>query len=260
MSKHNSRPLILVSNDDGYYAPGINSLIDVVKKYGDVIAVAPEKPESGMSHAITIKHPLRIKKVYSENGMTMYKCNGTPVDCVKIAMHQILPHKPDILVSGINHGSNSAISVIYSGTMGAAIEGCLSGIPSIGFSLLDHSLDANFEPSQHYVDIIFQKILKSGLPANTCLNVNFPNVPLNEIKGVKVCRQTQGAWKEDFEKRVDPYGEEYFWLTGDFHNYETDQNNTDEWVLKHNYVSIVPISTDYTAYHAIEHLKGLNDG
>lgn len=259
MSEQTTRPLIFVTNDDGYYAAGINSIIEVLKKYGDIIAVAPEKSESGMSHAITTKQPVRIKKVYSEKGVEIYKCSGTPVDCVKLAMHQVLYRKPDFLVSGINHGSNSAISVIYSGTMGAAIEGCLYGIPSIGFSLLNHSSEANFETSKRCADIIFQKIIKTGLPSNTCLNVNIPDIPFNEIKGTKVCRQTQGVWKEDFEKRIDPYGKEYFWLVGNFINHEIDNAETDEWALKNNYVSIVPITTDYTAYSAIDQLKVLNN-
>ena len=255
MSKTNERPLIFVSNDDGYYAGGISALIEVVAKYGDVIAVAPESAESGMSHAITIKKPLRLTQVYSKPGVTMYKCNGTPVDCVKLGLNQVVPRKPDIMVSGINHGSNASISVIYSGTMGAAIEACLNGMPSIGFSLLDHSANANFEAAKHYVDNIFQKILKTGLPEYTSLNVNVPNIPLDKIKGVKVCRQTHGIWKEEFEKRIDPQGGEYYWLTGNFKNFEVGNQETDEWVLANNYVAVVPIHADFTAYQTIEQLK-----
>jgi 5'-nucleotidase len=257
MSQTNTRPLIFVSNDDGFYAGGIRALIEVVEKYGDVIAVAPESAESGMSHAITIKRPLRLKHVYSKPGVEMWKCNGTPVDCVKLGLNQLVPRKPDIMVSGINHGSNASISVIYSGTMGAAIEACLNGMPSIGFSLLDHSADANFEPAKHYVDMIFQNILKNGLPEYTSLNVNVPNIPLEQIKGIKVCRQTHGIWKEDFEKRVDPHGGEYFWLTGNFKNFEIGNVDTDEWALENNYVAIVPIHADFTAHQVIDYLKDI---
>ena len=257
MSKTNERPLIFVSNDDGFYAGGIRALIEVVEKYGDVIAVAPESAESGMSHAITIKRPLRLKQVYSKPGVTMYKCNGTPVDCVKLGLNQVVPRKPDIMVSGINHGSNASISVIYSGTMGAAIEACLNGMPSIGFSLLDHSADANFEAAKHYVDIIFQNILKNGLPEYTSLNVNVPNVPMDKIKGIKVCRQTHGIWKEEFEKRIDPHGGEYYWLTGNFKNFEVGNTETDEWTLANNYVAIVPIHADFTAHQTLDQIKSM---
>lgn len=255
MSINGKRPLIFVSNDDGFYAPGIRALIEVVEQYGDIIAVAPESAESGMSHAITIKQPLRVKQVYSKPNVTMYKCDGTPVDCVKLGLNQIVHRKPDIMVSGINHGSNSSISVIYSGTMGAAIEACLNGIPSIGFSLLDHSADAQFDASKHFADIIFRNILEKGLPPYTTLNVNIPKVEQEKIKGIKVCRQTHGIWKEEFEKRTDPHGGEYFWLTGNFNNFEPNNDETDEWALENNFVSIVPIHADFTAHYALSALK-----
>ncbi len=255
MSETDKRPLIFVSNDDGFYAPGIRALIEVVEKYGDVIAVAPESAESGMSHAITIKQPLRLKQVYSKPGVSMFKCNGTPVDCVKLGLNQVVPRKPDIMVSGINHGSNASISVIYSGTMGAAIEACLNGMPSIGFSLLDHSPNADFEAAKYYAEIIFRQILKNGLPEYTSLNVNIPKIVLEQIKGIKICRQTHGIWKEEFEKRIDPHGGEYFWLTGNFKNFEKNNSDTDEWALENNYVSVVPIQADFTAHHVIKSLK-----
>ncbi|HON17746.1 MAG TPA: 5'/3'-nucleotidase SurE [Salinivirgaceae bacterium] len=257
MLHQNHRPLIFVSNDDGFYAGGIRALIEIVEKYGDVIAVAPESAESGMSHAITIKRPLRLKHVYSKPGVEMWKCNGTPVDCVKLGLNQVVPRKPDIMVSGINHGSNASISVIYSGTMGAAIEACLNGIPSIGFSLLDHSADANFEPSKPFVERVFSQILINKLPEYICLNVNIPNVPLEQIRGIKVCRQTHGVWKEEFEKRIDPHGGEYYWLTGNFKNFEVGNPETDEWALENNYVAVVPIHADFTAYQSLNGLRYL---
>ena len=253
-----SRPLIFVTNDDGFYAYGIRNLIDIVRQYGDVVAVAPERSESGMSHAITIRKPLRLKKISSEEGFEFYRCNGTPVDCVKIGLDRVVTRKPDILVSGINHGSNSSVSVFYSGTMAAALEGCINKITSIGFSLLDHSSNANFAPSLKYVETIFSTILKNGLPRNVCLNVNIPNVSSDEIKGIKVCRQTDGIWKEEFDRRLDPYNEEYFWLTGDYKNLEPDKTDTDEWALANNYISVVPVKIDITSYDTLEVLQGLN--
>lgn len=252
------RPLIFVSNDDGYYAKGFKTLINIVSKYGDVIAVAPESGASGMSHAITIKEPLRLSKVESYQGVEIYSCNGTPVDCVKLGLNQLTTRKPDYMVSGINHGSNSSISVIYSGTMGAAIEACLNGVPSIGFSLLSHSLDADFEGSAYYAEEIFKKIIKIGLPEYSTLNVNVPNIKLKDIKGTRVCRQAHGIWKEEFEKRTDPHNHNYYWLTGEFNNFEPNAEDTDEWALANNYVSIVPIKADFTAYHVLSHIKELN--
>lgn len=254
----NKRPLIFVSNDDGYYAKGLETLIKVVSKYGNVIAVAPESARSGMSHAITIKEPLRLKKLRDEPGIKVYKCNGTPVDCVKLGLNQVVPRKPDIMVSGINHGSNASISVIYSGTMGAAIEACLNGVTSIGFSLLDHSPDADFTATAEYVEKIFKFILDKGLPEYTTLNVNVPNIPLKDIKGMMVCRQTHGTWKEEFEKRTDPHNHDYYWLTGSFNNIEPNAKDTDEWALANNYVAVVPIKADFTAYHVLEHISALN--
>lgn len=256
--KNNKQPLIFVSNDDGFYAHGLQKIIDVVSKYGEVIAVAPESARSGMSHAITIKDPLRLKKVREGKGVTIYKCNGTPVDCVKLGLNQVVPRKPDIMVSGINHGSNASISVIYSGTMGAAIEASLNGVTSIGFSLLDHASDADFEASGHYADRVFRYVLEHDLPAYTTLNVNVPKGRPETIKGIRVCRQTHGTWKEDFEKRTDPHNHDYYWLKGSFNNFEPEAKDTDEWALANNYVAVVPIKADFTAYHAIEHVTKLN--
>lgn len=249
------RPLILVSNDDGYSAPGLKALIKVVKDYGEVMVVAPDQGASGMSHALTIKSPLRASLVSNEEGIAIYKVNGTPVDCIKLASSQLLDRKPDLIVSGINHGSNSSISIVYSGTMGAAIEGSINNIPAIGFSLCSHDYNANFDLSIKYAQTIVEQVLKNGLPNNTCLNVNFPNIAESEFKGLKVCRQAKGAWKEEFEKRTDPHGGSYYWLTGEFENYENGSTDSDEWALNNNYASIVPVTTDYTNYGAIETLK-----
>lgn len=249
------KKLIFVSNDDGVDAPGLASLIDMVKPYGDVFVVAPEHGQSGMSHSISLLKPLRVKTHKKENGLTICSVPGTPVDCVKLAVNQLLPRKPDIMVSGINHGSNAAISVIYSGTMGAAIESSLYGIPSIGFSLLDHSKYADFSVAKNHGLKIFTTILQKKLPTGVALNVNFPVVDEKDFKGFKVCKQTKGVWKEDFEKRVDPYGLDYYWLTGEFLNFEPEDKETDEYALMNNYASIVPVKIDFTEYQMIEELK-----
>lgn len=252
------RKLILVTNDDGYFAPGINSLIEMVRPLGDVVVVAPDTGSSGMSHAITIKLPLRLTQIKKEPGLLFYKATGTPVDCVKLAINQVLNRKPDILVSGINHGSNSSISVIYSGTMGAAIEGCLNGVPSIGFSLCSHSMDADFSLVVKYGVDIVKDVLTRGLPDYTCLNVNFPVIPESEFRGIKVCRQARGVWKEEYEKRVDPHGGTYYWLTGNFISHEEDSTDTDDWALDHNFASIVPVNPDFTDTQNINHLQYFN--
>ncbi|RLD62931.1 MAG: 5'/3'-nucleotidase SurE [Bacteroidetes bacterium] len=253
--KANKRPLILVSNDDGVSAKGLKNLIEVVKPYGDIVVVAPETAKSGMSHAISFKNPIRLNKVEEYDNVKIYSCSGTPADCVKLALNQVVDRKPDYLVSGINHGSNASISVIYSGTMGAAIEGCLNGIQSIGFSILSHSLDADFALAKKYSQQIFEKVMEKGLPKGICLNVNFPVIDIDELEGFKVCRQAQGVWKEEFDKRVDPNNKDYYWLTGNFNNFEPDAEDTDEWALRNNYASIVPIKVDFTSYGTIEEMK-----
>ncbi len=252
------RPLILITNDDGYFAPGLKVLIDMVKPYGDILVVAPEQGVSGMSHAITIKVPLRAVKIKQEENITIYKINGTPVDCVKIALNQLASRKPDILVSGINHGSNSSISIIYSGTMGGAIEGSLNGIPAVGFSLCSHSMDADFSLVKEYGEDIFLEVFKNKLNTNTCLNVNFPVINKKDFKGVKVCRQAKGVWKEEYEKRTDPHGGTYYWLTGNFKNQENGATDTDEWALANNYASIVPVKIDLTDYDNLKSFSTLN--
>ncbi|HEV7229817.1 MAG TPA: 5'/3'-nucleotidase SurE [Bacteroidia bacterium] len=256
-AKAESRPLILVTNDDGIMAPGILALTSVMKELGDVVVVAPDKPQSGMGHAITINSTLRIHKSQAHGVSQEFSCSGTPVDCVKIAVNKILHRKPDLCVSGINHGSNYSINVIYSGTMSAAVEGALENIPSIGFSLCDHALEADFGPSLVHVRRLAAQILKEGLPPGVCLNVNIPAVPAEEIKGLKVCRQTKANWIEELDERIDPSGKPYFWLTGKFDNFEKGEEGTDVWALDNNYISVVPVQFDLTAYSALPKLKHL---
>lgn len=251
------RPLILVTNDDGITAPGIRALIEVMNELGDVLVVAPDSPQSGMGHAITVNDTLFCDPVSVDKDAPQkeFSCSGTPADCVKLAVNEILKRKPDLCVSGVNHGSNSSINVIYSGTMSAAVEAGTQGIPSIGFSLLDYAMDADFEPVKDFVRSIATECLKRGLPDGVVLNVNFPKLSKEEIKGVKVCRQADAHWVENFDKRVNPLGREYYWLTGDFVN-EDKGEDTDEWALRHGYVSVVPVQFDLTAHHAI---KDVND-
>ncbi len=248
------RPTILVTNDDGITAPGIQALVEVMKEIGEVVVVAPDSPQSGMGHAITINHPLRLDKVEYHGEVLGYQSSGTPVDCVKLAIDKILHRKPDLLVSGINHGSNSSINVIYSGTMSAAMEGGIEGIPSIGFSLGHYSMDADFGPSKKYVKEISEMVLKHGLPDDTLLNVNIPYLKKGEIKGIKVCRQAIAKWQEEFDERMDPNRRKYYWLTGKFENFDNGED-TDEWALANGYVSVVPVQFDFTAHHAISHLN-----
>lgn len=248
-------PLILVTNDDGINAKGISELIEMLKPFGDIIVVAPMHANSGMSHAITVKTPLRYNKLSKEGNVTKYSCSGTPVDSIKLALSEILYKKPDLIVSGINHGSNSSISIIYSGTMAAVIEGCISGIPAVGFSLLDFDSDADFSPVKKYGPKIISNILNNGLPENICLNVNVPAIHSEDIKGVRICRQAKGAWKEGFDKRIDPRNGEYFWLTGYFEDSENGSTDSDEWALNNNYISIVPVKIDLTDYSKIDYFK-----
>ncbi len=248
------KPVILITNDDGVMAPGIRHLVKFMLELGDVVVVAPDKPQSGMGHAVTIVNPIRLEKITVNSGHDEYSCSGTPVDCVKLAVNKVLHRKPDLLVSGINHGSNASINVIYSGTMSAAIEGAMEDIPSIGFSLRDFSYDADFMAGKKFVQQIAKNVLKHGLPNGICLNVNIPAVAESEIKGLKVCRQARGNWVEEFDHRKDPRGKDYFWLTGHFRVHE-NSNETDEWALENNYVSVVPIQFDFTAHNLISELK-----
>lgn len=249
-----SKPLILVTNDDSIVAPGIRALISVMKEIGDVIVVAPDSPQSAMGHAITINSTLHIDKVNLDTELEHeYSCSGTPVDCVKMAVREILKRKPDLCVSGINHGSNSSINVIYSGTMSAAVEAGIEGIPAIGFSHVDYGWQTNFEPIKKYVKQIALEVLKNKLPEGVVLNVNFPKAE-KSIQGIKVCRQAKAMWMEQFDKRTNPQGKEYYWLTGEFINQDKGQD-TDEWALENGFISVVPVQFDLTAHHAIQTLN-----
>lgn len=249
------RPLILVTNDDGITAPGIRKLIEVMTSLGDVVVVAPDTPQSGKGHAITLDATLYLTKVKSEvTGVDEYTCSGTPADCVKIGIKEVMKMKPDLCVSGINHGSNASINVIYSGTMSAAIEAGIEGIPSIGFSLLDYDWDANFNGLEPYVKKIAQNVLENGLPDGVVLNVNFPKLTAEKYKGIKVGRQARANWNEKFDKRVNPMKKEYYWLTGVFENLDGGED-TDEFALENNYISLVPVQFDLTAHHFIQKLN-----
>ena len=252
----NKDRLILVSNDDGVEANGLKTLIEVASRFGKVVVVAPAEAMSGMSHAITIKSPLRAKRLQKNSSHEIYSCQGTPVDCVKLAVNQLLHGRmPDLVLSGINHGSNSSSSVVYSGTMAVAMEGCINQIPSIGFSLLSYDPDADFSTAGRIAEKVIENVINNGLPNGVCLNVNVPDVPYEEVKGIKVCRQAKGLWKEEFVKRVDPHQAEYYWLTGYYLNLEEDSDDTDEYALAHNYASVVPIKIDMTAYNAMDEIK-----
>jgi len=252
MSLELKRPYILITNDDGAEAPGIDVLTRLMMQIGDVVVVAPDGPRSAQSNALTVTQPVRFRKTEEREGLKIYSCTGTPTDCVKLALNEIVERKPDLLVSGINHGTNSAINVIYSGTMGAVLEGCENGILSIGFSIDTHSLEADFSNFEPYILKITRVALEKGLPHATCLNVNAPK---DLIAGVRVSRQCDGHWTKEFEKRTDPQGRAYYWLTGYFENHEPDAEDTDEWALLNNYISIVPTKIDLTAYEAMEAVK-----
>lgn len=249
------KPLILVTNDDGITAPGIRTLIQVMNTIGDVIVVAPDSPQSGMGHAITINSTLFCTEITVDDGpQKEYQCSGTPADCVKLAIRELMDRKPDLCVSGINHGSNSSINVIYSGTMSAAIEAGIEGVPAIGFSLLDYRWSADFSPLKPFIEKIVYNALTHKIPSDVVLNVNFPLLPKKEIKGIKICRQAKAHWVEKFDKRQSPMGKDYYWLTGEFIN-EDGGDDTDEAALAKGYISIVPTQFDLTAHHAIQQLN-----
>jgi len=252
------KPLILITNDDGFTALGIMALVKAVENFGEIMVVAPDKPQSGMGHAITINNPLRIHKTHYFGEHLAYNCSGTPVDCVKIGIFKLQQEnrKPDLILSGINHGSNVSTNVLYSGTMSAAIEGALSGIPSIGFSLLDYDLEADFSVAVRFVKQIVQKAIENPMKEGVCLNVNIPKLPLEKIKGIKVAKQARAFWDDTFDERQDPLKKKYYWLAGEFHNYDKG-TDTDMWALDNGYVSIVPTQYDLTAYNSIETAKNL---
>jgi 5'-nucleotidase len=247
--------LILITNDDGLNAGGLKTLLSVMEEFGKIVLISTTESMSGMSQALTVKTPLRVKLLEENEKHRIYACNGTPTDSVKIAINQLVEKKPDWVVSGINHGSNASVSVLYSGTMAAALEGCLYGISSVGFSLNNFSPSADFSGCKKYIRMVMKKVALEPLPIGVCLNVNIPAVKGSEIKGIKVCRQSKGNWREEFEKRKDPMGKTYYWLTGVFHNHEPDSIDTDEWAIAQNYVSVVPVTVDMTAHWYIDELK-----
>lgn len=254
-SMNKGKPLIFITNDDGYLAKGITSLVEALKGLGEIVVFAPDRHRSAMSSAITTSQPLRYKLYKKEDNVTWYICNGTPVDCVKLAMNELFERKPDLLVSGINHGSNAGISVIYSGTIGAAIEGCIFGVPSMGVSLCDLSPDADFTHVSKIARQFAEKVLEKGLPKGVCLNIN---VPVGKVKGIKVTTQTQGKWVNEYYKSQDAWGKDVFWICGNFENWEKDNENTDEWALANGYASVVPVKIDMTAHDFIPELNNWN--
>ncbi|MBV6404483.1 MAG: 5'/3'-nucleotidase SurE [Flavobacteriales bacterium] len=254
------RPLILVTNDDGIFAPGIRALVEEVRAFGRVMVVAPDKPQSAMGHAITIHSFLRLNTVAYLDDLEAWSCSGTPVDCVKLAIYKLLEgRKPDLLVSGINHGANISINVLYSGTMSAAVEGAMEGVPSIGFSLMDHSMEADFGPVRPVVRRVVDNVLRHGLAHGSCLNVNVPRTRGEGLRGMRVCRQARANWNDAFETRHDPGGREYYWLKGEFNNGDHGED-TDVWAVNNGFVSIVPTQFDMTAHHAIAELNTWDHG
>jgi 5''/3''-nucleotidase SurE len=259
--KKNTKPLILITNDDNYRAKGLHKLASLMKSLGDVVVISTEKTMSAKGHSITTSDPIRVKQVNQSEGYKEYICNGTPVDCVKIGYQRILERKPDLVVSGVNHGSNASVNVVYSGTMGAVVEACMDGIPAIGFSLDCYDADADFDHLDEYIIQITKKVLDEGLPHGVCLNINFPVRSEEPIKGIKVCRQAKALWSEAFEERTDPHGGKYYWLTGDFICQDTG-DDTDYSALQNNYISLVPTQYDWTAkkfmndFKKYEQIKG----
>lgn len=249
----NQRPLIFVSNDDGIMAKGISELIRFLRPLGEIVVMAPDAPRSGTACSLTVTEPIHYSLLRKDVGLTVYKCSGTPVDCVKLAFHTVLDRKPDLVVAGINHGDNSSVNVHYSGTMGVVMEGCMKGIPSIGFSLCNHGMNADFERGGAYVREISRLVLEKGLPSLTCLNVNIPDV--KELKGIKVCRQTRGEWVNEWEHFAHRNDDHYYWLTGEYNNIEPDDEATDSWALNNGYVAVTPTTVDVTAYGLMDELK-----
>ncbi|MCB9223068.1 MAG: 5'/3'-nucleotidase SurE [Crocinitomicaceae bacterium] len=247
-------PLILITNDDSIKSKGIASLVEAMKPLGELVVVAPDTVQSGKGHAITIHDPLRLSKSDQFPGIEAYTCSGTPVDCVKLAIYEVMKKRPTLLVSGINHGSNAGINVLYSGTMSAAVEGAIEGIPSIGFSLLDHSADADFDASMSYANKLATLVIQNDLQKGVCLNVNIPRGKEEKLNGLKICRQGRAYWEDSFDKRKDPFGGDYYWLTGEYT--DTDKGeDTDLWALANNFVSVVPTQFDMTAHHFIANLN-----
>lgn len=243
------RPLIVITNDDGIGAPGLRYLIDTVKDMGDIIVLAPDSPRSGQSSAITVNQMLRIKLEEESEGLQIYRINGTPVDCVKLGMYAVVPRRPDLLLAGVNHGSNSGTSVIYSGTMGAVIEGCFLGIPSVGFSLLHSSWTADFSECGPIIRDVSEETLRYGLPQGICLNVNIPAQckPL----GLKRCKASQGYWTDEYTEYRDPNGKPFYLLTGRFVDKNPDDDTTDNYWLARQWATLVRVNVDMSADRAM---------
>ena len=252
----NQRPLIFVSNDDGIMAKGISELIKCLRPLGEIVVMAPNVPRSGTACSLTVTEPIHYSLLRKDVGLTVYKCSGTPVDCVKLGLHALVPRIPDMVVGGINHGDNSSVNVHYSGTMGVVIEGCLKRIPSVGFSLCNHDSDADFSPVLPYARRIVEEVLAKGLPEGTCLNVNFP--ALSAYRGVKICHQNKGVWVNEFAESVHPLGETFYWLTGEYETLEAETRNSDYWALKEGYVAITPTRIDMTDYKVMDELEHWN--
>ena len=250
------RPLILISNDDGYSAKGINCLVDMLTDLADLVVCAPESACSGFSCAFSAVKPLQLTLREQRPSVQIWSCNGTPVDCVKMALAELVPRKPDMVIGGINHGDNASVNVHYSGTMGVTFEGCMKYIPSVAFSLCDNRPDADFEPLRPYIRDITQRVLSNGLPLGVCLNVNFPLV--GTFQGVRVCRMAKGTWSQEVERRHHPRGYDYWWMTGTYNNDEPEADDTDNWALQHGYIAITPTQTDVTAYQAIDLIRSWN--
>lgn len=250
----NKKPLILVTNDDGIKAPGLRRLINIMRNLGEVVVIASERVMSGMAHAVTIQTPLMPRLIKEEKDYKEFSTNGTPTDNIKLGKHKLLNRTPDLVVSGINHGSNASINIIYSGTMAAALEASIDDIPAIGFSLMDYMPDADFSHVEEWITRITKNVLDVGLPEGVCLNVNIPKNSNRQIKGIKVCRQAKARWVEEFEERKDPYGRTYYWLGGRFVNGDK-REDTDEKALAENYISVVPVQFDFTAHHQVDNLK-----
>jgi len=251
-----NKPLILISNDDSVYSEGIKILVEIAQQFGEVVVVAPDSPQSAKSHSVTLETPIFLQKTSNFGNIEAYKCSGTPADSVKIALHEVLNRKPDLILSGINHGSNTSVNIFYSGTMAAAIEGCLHDIPSIGLSITTYDTNIDFSLCRSVISQIITKVLENGLEKGTCLNVNIPHIKLEESKGIKVCKQTSGIWAEEFNKRTHPHQHKnYFWLTGKYVNFEEGIENTDMWAIKNNYTAIVPVKIDMTNYNQIDEIS-----
>ena len=250
----NERPLILISNDDGITSKGISELVKSLRPLGDLVVMAPDRARSGAACALTVTEPIHYQLLRQEPGLMAYKCSGTPTDCVKLAFHTVLQRKPDLVVGGINHGDNSSVNVHYSGTMGVVMEGCMKGIPSIGYSLCDHDPEADFDPLKPYIQRITKEVLKQGLPFGTCLNVNFPKG--TEYQGVRVCRMANGTWGNELVKCHHPRQYDYYWMVGEYTNDEPEAEDTDNWAVTHHYVAITPTTMDVTAYGLMEQMKG----